>query len=392
MPIGTAEKHLRKSIIHELAKQLGKGTCCRCNLEIEDPDDLAIIHVQDWEEKPDLFWALTNVAFSHASCEATRSGKRQREKKMSKVEIKIEKPNGQPLAGSMHKGSLYVAGKKGERYQIKARNKTDNTVLVVLTVDGRNITTGEPGDHHDAGHVLQPKSSWTFKGWRTSDEEVAAFEFGSKAGSYSNQMGSPENVGVIGVAVFEEKEVGPIFKTVVHHYVNPGTFIINPPWPSQPPWGVGDVDITCGNSTNITYGGSVGGGSGLYGSSGGIGACSSNVSSSSGLTLTSSDGSAGVQINPGKRQKHSKKSRQGEQRLGTGFGETLESQVEKIDFKRATDDPCEVYVIRYDSMGALRERGIMVRPSEKKQEAPQAFPENSGYCQPPPRTSKQRHG
>jgi len=369
MPVGTAEKHLRKSIIHELAQQLGKNVCCRCGLKIEDPEDLAIVHVEDWEEDPSQFWALTNIAFSHASCEAARSGKRQREKKqMSKVEVRVEDSRGKSLPGTKHEGQLYVAGKKGARYQLRVRNKTNKNVLVVVTVDGRNVITGKPGDHHDSGQVLGPHATWTFKGWRTSDEEVAAFEFGKKADSYSSEMGSPENVGVIGVAVFEELEPDPIIKTVKETVFVPAPYPVYPPVRPYDPnpwrpsiWWVSGT-TTVGDTALL----------GAQFSSGVQVVNAANpVSASASLSVESNTAQA-PQLN---------------QQLGTGWGDAVVSKVRSVEFKRATDDPCEVYVIRYDSMTSLKKAGIMVRPSEKKQEAPQAFPENQGYC-PPPRRRK----
>jgi hypothetical protein len=379
MPVGTAEKHLRKSIIHELASQLGKNQCARCGQEIESPDDLAIIHVQDWENDVTQFWSLTNVAFSHVECEASRYGKRQREKKKmkSKVELKVLGSNGRSLPGTRHDGQLYVAGKRGKRYEIRIRNKTNKSVLVVLTVDGRNVTNGEPGDHHGPGHVLGPRSSFTFKGWRTSNDEVAAFEFGAKSKSYSAQMGTPENVGVIGVAVFEEEQPDPKIVTVKET-----TFLPYPvPTITPTPWYGGHTEIvSTSNGVSSVSGPSWGGtlsngnstGAGLFGSSGGVTTCSTT------LSVDSHHGSGGVQEVPASSPVRGKST----QKLGTGWGETVTSKVRKVDFKRATDEPCEVHTIRYDSMKALMDSGIMRKP-EKPQEAPQAFPENEGYCQPP---------
>lgn len=344
MPMGTAEKHLRKSIIHELAHQLGKDRCCRCGLEIENPDDLAIIHVQDWEGNPDLYWALTNIAFSHVNCEAAHAGSRQKETtQMRKIEVRVEDSNGNALVGTNHEGQLYVAGKKGTRYQVRVRNKTNKRLCVVVTVDGRNVITGKPGDHRDSGHVLDPYDSWVFQGWRTSSTQVAAFEFGKKEEAYSSQMGSPENVGIIGVAVFEEYELAPIIKTV--RELVPVPYPVYPnPWVPQYPQ---PLRFWYGDSTiNPVYGG---------------------VSNHSVASATNP-------IATGQQQA-----------LGTGWGEAVTSTVTRTEFKRATESPCEVISIRYDSLKALQSRGIMVKPSAKRQTVPQAFPENGeNYCVPPP--------
>jgi len=397
MPVGTAEKHLRKSIIHELALQLGKNQCCRCSLAVEEPDDLAIVHVQEWEGDPDLFWALTNIAFSHADCEAARSGKRQREKKkMSKVEVRVEDPHGKPLLGAKHEGDLYVAGKKGSRYQVRVRNKTNQNVLVVLTVDGRNVITGKPGDHKDAGQVIGPRDSWVFKGWRTSNQQVAAFEFGNKSGSYSSQLGTGQNVGVIGCAVFEEDRPEPIIRTVKETTYIP--YPVPTPYPTPTPWWGGTTISTTTLGTSDGVHSLVDGGVQVMSST------AQFSGAAAGVTLTSSNAvhtgePASVKVVPcsapaaaaGTSRKRGRGRGRGrrdiapkvQQRLGTEFGEALNSQVRTVEFTRATDDPCELWVVRYDSLRSLRERGIMIRPSEARQEAPQAFPENEGYCQPP---------
>lgn len=92
MPYGTAEKRLRKQIIFELARQLGKTTCCSCGGAISSSEDLAVVHVQDWLDQPDQYWDLTNVAFSHSTCAARRGGSRQ-EEAMSNNHIKISIEN-----------------------------------------------------------------------------------------------------------------------------------------------------------------------------------------------------------------------------------------------------------------------------------------------------------
>ena len=379
MPVGTAERKLRKAIIHELARQCGRNFCRWCRLEISDPEDLAITHVEDWEEFPDQYFDLGNVALSHASCAADRGGRRQGEMSEMKIEVNVEDAHGNRLPGARHENELYVAGKKNGQYQVRVRNRTGKRVLVVTTVDGRNVQTGEPGDYSGDGHVLEPHQSWVYKGWRTSDDEVAAFQFGSKGESYSSQMGSKENVGVIGVAVFEElepeKPVVTITQFVPYVIERPAVH----PWRATP-WitytthhsGIAPMSPTSDsymvNSVN----------------------CSVSSTRTMGSSLTIEPASSPVSRRPASNSRSRSRKRKGpvsKQELGTEFGESLHSSVQHTSFERATDDPCEVHAIRYDSAEQLRRRGIQVdRPSQRPQSQPSPFPESQdGYCSPPPR-------
>ena len=91
-----------------------------------------------------------------------------------------------------------------------------------------------------------------------------------------------------------------------------------------------------------------------------------------------------------KRKQATSRRAEHQQELGTEYGETLSSEVQDTTFDRATDEPCELHLIKYDSLSALKKAGIMVgRPSKQKPKAPQAFPESSeveqGFCAPPQR-------
>jgi hypothetical protein len=380
MPYGTAEKRLRKQIIFELARQLGKTTCCSCGGAISSSEDLAVVHVQDWLDQPDQYWDLTNVAFSHSTCAARRGGSRQEEAMSNNhIKVSIENSRGEPLAGTNHKGQIYVAGVKGSKYQIRVRNTTNKRILVVTTVDGRNVIDGEPGSFEGPGHILGPYQDWVFKGWRTSDDQVAAFQFGKKKSSYSSKMGSPENVGIIGLAVFEEKELEtwrswPM--TVIdhhhhHHYDN--YWIIRPH--TRTTFSAGDLtygailnngNTTGGSPVNIT---TSNGGGGTYGSAGVMTMnCSTDVSSSN------------IELIPDGEIKFN-------QQIGTEYGEALSSTVTKAEFKRKSSSPVEVLEFRYDTFESLRAAGIMRKRPKKKAKPPSAFPTEvaKGYCQPPPR-------
>jgi hypothetical protein len=102
-------------------------------------------------------------------------------------------------------GRMYVAGKPGSRYAIRLVNHSAGRVLVVLSVDGVNVVTGQTAGWNQGGYVLDPWVSSEIAGWRKSDSVVAAFEFAALPDSYAARTGRPENVGVIGMAVFFEK-------------------------------------------------------------------------------------------------------------------------------------------------------------------------------------------
>lgn len=387
MSTSTAEKKLRKSIVLDLARQLGKNVCLECGLPIDDPDDLAIKHVEDWEGDPSQYFDLTNVAFGHVSCGAGDHGRRQEEAKMKRVEVTVEDQNGRPLRGCLHEGHVYVAGAKDQRYQVRVRNVTGSRLLVVVSVDGRNVNTGEPGSWADSGHVLEPHAQWVFTGWRTSDDAVAAFRLGAKQDSYSAQMGSPENVGVIGVAVFEEKQPErPIITVREREYVPVPIY----PWPRPVrPWPYDPWHPNWIGSPGIYLGGNTAGGSWDGGSisiTAGTFSCSvsptpsSTMDSSPSSTMDSSPVGASAQ-QPSRRRHTGHR-----QQLGTEFGEHLSSRVAKANFQRASEHPIEIVTVRYDSLDALVKAGIMGRrPSERRNAAPQAFPQSPGYCAPPPR-------
>lgn len=99
----------------------------------------------------------------------------------------------------------WVPGRPGARYALRLHNHGDGRVLVVLSVDGVNVITGQTADWSQAGYVIEPGRSHDITGWRKSDTRVAAFEFAPLAQSYAALTGRPDHVGVIGMAVFRER-------------------------------------------------------------------------------------------------------------------------------------------------------------------------------------------
>jgi hypothetical protein len=74
----------------------------------------------------------------------------------------------------------------------------------VLSVDGVNAVSGQTADAAQGGYVLGPWESAEIDGWRKSLDEVAQFVFTDLADAYATRTGRPDNVGVIGIAVFRE--------------------------------------------------------------------------------------------------------------------------------------------------------------------------------------------
>lgn len=116
----------------------------------------------------------------------------------------LDRSVGQELAQVRHQGRWYAAGEPGHRYAIQLHNRSAERVLAVVSVDGINIVTGESAHPQQAGYVLEPYQQATLNGWRKSLDEVAAFTFAPLPESYAARTGRPDDVGVIGVAVFRE--------------------------------------------------------------------------------------------------------------------------------------------------------------------------------------------
>ena len=107
-----------------------------------------------------------------------------------------------PLLG--RPGERWVAGVPGHRYAIALRNQSGGRLLAVAAVDGVNVNTGETAGWLQSGYVLDPGAGYEIAGWRKSTERIAAFEFAALPDSYAARTGRPDNVGVIGIALFRE--------------------------------------------------------------------------------------------------------------------------------------------------------------------------------------------
>jgi hypothetical protein len=215
---------------------------------------------------------------------------------------------GRSLDLHWHDGQRFVAGEMGSRYAITLNNLTPRRLLVVLSVDGVNAVSGETAHPEQAGYVLGPFQQAEIQGWRKSLSEVAAFRFAALPHSYAAQTGRPDNVGVIGIAVFEEDR--PL-----------------PPPPSPP---VAKQSAPAGSASAPA------------------------LLSSAPPTLTE----------PGALADSSKSSERRAQApvLGTAHGERRYDPVASTVFRRASRHPAEVQRLYYDSRDNLIAAGVLPPP------------------------------
>lgn len=231
--------------------------------------------------------------------------------------------NGHPAKEYYHKGNYYIEGREGTRFSLRMKNNSGQRVLFVPTIDGLSIMDGKEGSFDSRGYIVNAYDATTIEGWRTSDEEVAEFFFSSPKGSYAKKIGKGNNLGVIGCAVFKEKE----FPTKMYYQsktIRGEGSTSNPlfTWPAN-------------NSLYATTGST-------------INCCFSSASAPQGL--------------------------------GTGFGQDKDSPVITVSFTRAPS-PSEIFSMFYNTRKNLESIGIEFK--KPVYVTPSAFPKEQGYCKRP---------
>lgn len=136
----------------------------------------------------------------------------------SPIELKVL-INGRDATEYSKDGQHFIEGRQGSKFTIKLTNKTYSRVHAVVSVDGLSINTGNPASQSDSGYILNPLQTIEIPGWTLSSSEVAAFQFSTKNRSYAQQGGgSSINCGVIGVAVWSEKQKPIITKGIMRGF------------------------------------------------------------------------------------------------------------------------------------------------------------------------------
>jgi len=180
-----------------------------------------------------------------------------------------------------------------------------------------NVLTGRTAAADQRGYVIDGWSSASIDGWRKNLDEVAAFYFTRLKDSYAARTGRPDHVGVIGVAMFRERqEVLPMAA---------------PP----PPYAESMARERAAPAP-----------------------------SAAGSAADSSRADAQSNADAARR----------ESRLGTGHGERRDSRVTETAFERASDEPDAVVRIFYDSRTRLMAQGV-IRAPRVAQQKPNPFPD-----------------
>jgi hypothetical protein len=243
--------------------------------------------------------------------------------------------DGSPAPTFWHDGESYVMGHTGERYVIRVQNHTSRRIEAVVTVDGRDVVDGKPGDFRSKrGYLVAAWGQVDIDGWRLSQSTAASFRFSSVADSYAARTGNAREVGVIGVAVFPERVYRP--RPV---YVPPPCCVggyrddelgyrdgpIERKRSAQAPAASAPADAVAE------------GGLGRYGSGAAKGKAAAEASGDYG---------------PIRRERPG---------LGTEFGEAVSSHIQEVEFVRANpSSPSVVLGVRYNDHDGLLAMGVNV--------------------------------
>jgi hypothetical protein len=123
------------------------------------------------------------------------------------VDVSVyDRADGRWLPVYWHEGRAYVVGKAGNEYQVRLRSRQREELLAVVSVDGVNVITGQTANPSQSGYVIAPRGTLDIQGWRRSLSQTAAFYFTALPDSYAARTGRPEDVGVIGIALFRKKQ------------------------------------------------------------------------------------------------------------------------------------------------------------------------------------------
>ena len=216
-------------------------------------------------------------------------------------------------------GQRFIVGVPGHEYMVRIRNLTLGRILAVTSVDGVNVVTGKTASPAQSGYVINAGDSVEIAGWRRSLSQTSAFYFTDLGDSYAARTGRPRNVGVIGVAVFEERLPLAVERRlrdkIAAHEESASS---KDPAPTAAPRAEAQRSDAAGSPTERA---------------------AANFAS----------------------------------KLGTGFGRDETSYAQQVRFERSTSEPVETIAIRYDRQENLAALGVLP-PVRYVDRTPNPFP------------------
>jgi hypothetical protein len=241
-----------------------------------------------------------------------------------------DRSTGRELPVHWHEGRAYVVGRPGNEYQVQVRNRSGEDLLTIMSVDGVNVISGQTASATEgSGYVLSPWENASIRGWRKSMADIAAFYFTSLGDSYAGRTGRPDNVGVIGVALYQRKRVEP----------PPATYMPEP---------FRERHDGAANESKKSLG----------------------AAAPASPAPAEADGNMRDQAQPRAKA---------ESPLGTGHGRREHAPTRYVDFQRRTAEPVETIAIYYDSYRNLVAQGVISSYSSRRD--PNPFP--TGFVRDP---------
>lgn len=261
-----------------------------------------------------------------------------------------DRVDGAALPVYSRNGRNYIIGTPGHEYAVRIRNCTSGRILVATSVDGVNVVSGETASPSQTGYVLDPWGSVEITGWRKSMDRTAAFYFTDLGDSYAARTGRPLNVGVVGVAVFQEK-LPPV---VWRGYQEPMRDRLSA---AQS----GERDAADNRAVPAP--------------SSAPPARQESAASGMGQPYPAAPRERADRAMNEQDYKDSQDSaRKSLGKLGTGHGRSETSIVTTTAFERATESPAETVALQYDRRENLIAMGVLPRPYYAQRQQPDPFP------------------
>ena len=242
-----------------------------------------------------------------------------------------DRASGAALPVYQKDGRHYIVGAPGNEYAVRIRNCIGARLLVVTSVDGVNVISGETASPSQSGYVLDPWGSVEIRGWRKNLQRTAAFFFTEHQNSYAARTGRPDNVGVIGVAVFREK-----VQPVTRYY--------------EPPLRRGRIAEAQSETSKR--------------------ADDSMARAESPAAAAANE----IDLSQERRRSESADAARMLGKLGTGHGRNESSHATLVHFERASESPTETVALQYDRRENLVAIGVLPATPGIARREPEPFP------------------